>query len=84
MVFCALSTALIFVPFFWLFGVVQLQQSINRIVALGPVRPRITHEVQPAAEGLTGVRVAAAAAPTGEWADERAMPTETATRAERR
>lgn len=37
---CSLSTALVLVPFFWIFAVIQMQQAINRIVELGPVVPR--------------------------------------------
>jgi hypothetical protein len=70
---CSLSTALVLVPFFWIFAVIQMQQAINRVVELGPVVPReaaFTEQVaytQPAAFAqqsefaqqaeMTGVRV---------------------------
>jgi hypothetical protein len=61
MVACAIRTPLIVVPFFWIFAVVQLQQAINRIVALGPVAPaRAAPAVAFDAE-RTGVRVEAPA-----------------------
>ncbi|MDO9017746.1 MAG: hypothetical protein Q8S73_38870 [Deltaproteobacteria bacterium] len=70
MVACSISTALIVVPFFWVFAVVQIQRAINRIVELGPVVPR---SEAPAA--MTGVRVDVAPAPMMNaepeaWADE--------------
>jgi hypothetical protein len=74
MVACSISTALIVVPFFWIFAVVQIQRAINRIAELGPVVPR---SAAPAA--MTGVRVdvAPASVMTAEpeaWADEGAWP----------
>lgn len=87
----AISTALFVVPVLWVFTVVQMQQAINRIVALGPVVPR----AQPALdqqfaygppEAMTGVRVDAAppaetAAPA--WPDEAAWEADAAQRAGR-
>ena len=81
MVACAISSAIILVPFFWIFAVVQVQQAINRIVALGPVVPRETacaEQVAYAAPATsTGVRVdvgppSLSEAPAPAWSEDAA------------
>lgn len=78
MVACAISTALILVPFLWVFAVVQIQRAINRIVALGPVVPTEAGYAQHAEFSqpamMTGVRVDMAQPPpveasAGLWAE---------------
>jgi hypothetical protein len=86
----SISTAIFLVPVLWIFAVVQMQQAINRIVALGPVTPRAQDPAEQPAdaapEALTGVRVDAhpateTAAPA--WPDEAAWAAEAAQRAQR-
>lgn len=91
---CSISTALILVPFFWIFAVVQIQQAINRIVELGPVVPRAADLTRQAAfaplpAATTGVRVdASAALPSGApaqgWSDDAAWQVDVAQRAAQR
>gem|GEM_PF-1664318 len=96
---CSLSTALVLVPFFWIFAVIQMQQAINRVVELGPVVPReaaFTEQAgftQPAemfqpAE-MTGVRIDPAYSPFTEppppaWAEEAAWQVDAARRGTQR
>lgn len=89
MVACAISSAIILVPFVWIFAVVQVQQAINRIVALGPVAPGETADAERMADASpamsTGVRVDVAPsplseAPVPEWSEEAAWQAEPAQR----
>ena len=90
MVACSLSTALIFVPFFWIFAVVQIQQAINRVVALGPVAPRAVESAAAQADPITGVRVDLGAghggeeAPAPAWAEQAAWQVDPARRSAQR
>ncbi|MDB4932272.1 MAG: hypothetical protein JWM10_4756 [Myxococcaceae bacterium] len=86
----AISSVIFLVPVLWIFTVVQMQQAINRIVALGPVVPRAEPFAQQPAyappAAMTGVRVdlgpaTETAAPA--WPDESAWEADAAPRARR-